>query len=73
MVALWCTKTNGGGKYRNKYMQVRQQSVLQMVRDGDVIVRHVLTDGMDADGCTKPLQGSLSRHMVRRMLGACIA
>jgi hypothetical protein len=61
--------TIGGGKYRNKYMRVRQLSVLQLVTDGDVKVKHVRTNEMDADGCTKPLQGNLGRYMVSRMLG----
>jgi hypothetical protein len=61
--------TNGGGKFRNKYMRVRQMSVLQLITDGDVKVKHVTTDKMDADGCTKPLQGNLGRSMVSRMLG----
>jgi len=64
--------TNGGGKYRNKYIHVRQQVVLQMFRDGDVKIVHVRTGEMDADVCTKPLQGELGRRMVSRMLGDCI-
>lgn len=61
--------TTGGGQYRSKYMQVRKEFVLQMVRDGDVTILHLPTGEMDADCCTKPLQGELGRFMVRRMLG----
>lgn len=61
--------TKGGGKYRNKYIHVRQQDVLQMARDGDVDIRYVRTGDMEADGCTKPLQGNLGRMMAARLLG----
>ena len=59
--------TEGGGKYRNKYMRVRQQVVLEMVRNEDIFVRYVPTQDMLADVCTKPLQGGLFREMVSRM------
>jgi hypothetical protein len=60
--------TIGGGKYRNKYMRVRQQWVLRMVQDGDIKVLQVGTGQMFADGLTKPLQGNLGRYMASRML-----
>lgn len=61
--------TEGGGKYRNKYMLVRQQVVLQMCRSGSIKVLHVETKQMIADLLTKPLQGTLFKVLVNRLFG----
>ena len=61
--------TQGGGKFRNKYMRVRQHVLLDLVKKKDVCVRYVTTKDMIADICTKPLQGDHFRFLVSRMLG----
>ena len=60
--------TKGGGKYRNKYLRVRQATVKQVVDDGDMAVKYVPTGKMLADMLSKPLQGELFRSMMRSIL-----
>jgi len=57
--------TKGGGKYRNKYLRVRQATVKQVIDEGDMKVEYVPTGKMLADLLSKPLQGELLRSMVR--------
>ena len=61
--------TKGGGKYRNKYMMVRQCYVRERVQAGEVVVQYVQTHRMLADALTKPLQGSLFRMMTSWISG----
>jgi hypothetical protein len=60
--------TKGGGKYRNKYLRVRQASVKDQVDSGDLAVEYVPTGRMLADVLSKPLQGTLFRSLVRCIL-----
>jgi hypothetical protein len=60
--------TKGGGKYRNKYLRVRQASVKDQVDSGDLAVQYVPTGRMLADVLSKPLQGTLFRNLVRCIL-----
>jgi len=60
--------TKGGGKYRNKYLRVRQATVKQSIDDGDMAVEYIPTGKMLADLLSKPLQGELFRSMVRSIL-----
>jgi hypothetical protein len=60
--------TKGGGKYRNKYLRVRQAAVKQVIDDGDMKVEYVPAGKMLADQLSKPLQGELFRSMVRSIL-----
>ena len=58
--------TKGGGKYRNKYLRVRQAAVKQVIDDGDMAVKYGPTGKMWADLLSKPLQGELFRNMVNK-------
>jgi hypothetical protein len=51
----------GGGKYRTKYMKVRQSFVKDLIDRGDITVEYKPTKMMLADLLTKPLQGTLFR------------
>jgi hypothetical protein len=62
--------TKGGGKYRSKYMKVRQEFVKERVDAGDAFVQYLPTKLMLADALSKPLQGELSRVMTRSIVGA---
>jgi hypothetical protein len=60
--------TKGGGKYRSKYMRVRQAVVKDQVDSGVVSVMYVHTGSMLADVLSKPLQGELFRSLVSCVL-----
>ena len=61
--------TKGGGKYRSKYMKVRQEFVKERVDTGDVSVHYLSTKLMLADVLTKPLQGELYRVLTSGIIG----
>lgn len=61
--------TKGGGKYRNKYMKVRQGYVKERVDFGDITLQHLPTTMMLADVLTKPLQGELYRKLTCGIVG----
>jgi hypothetical protein len=61
--------TKGGGKYRTKYLRVRQAFVKECCEDGMVTVMYMPTARMLADMLTKPLQGALFRGLARRVSG----
>ena len=65
--------TNGGGKYRNKYMQVRQQFVKEKIDCGESNVKYLPTKQMLADILTKALQGDLFRVMACGVTGMPLA
>ena len=60
--------TKGGGKYRSKYMRVRQAVVKDQVDAGVAVVVYVPTGKMLADVLSKPLQGELFRSLVSCIL-----
>ena len=61
--------TKGTGKYRTKYMRVRQAYVYEHHQAGDVVVTYMPTGRMLADVLTKPLQGAVFRYLTRRITG----
>ena len=61
---------HGGGKYRNKYMRVRQALVKESIDNGEAEVRFVRTQDMAADIFTKALQGKLFFDMASGLLGS---
>jgi hypothetical protein len=61
--------TKGGGKYRTKYLRVRQAFVKERCDAGEVTIHYLSTTGMLADMLTKPLQGVLFRELARRVTG----
>ena len=61
--------TKGGGKYRSKYLRVRQALVEEHHDRGDVKLQYLPTGEMLADVLTKPLQGRLFRHLMCRIVG----
>ena len=61
--------TKGGGKYRTKYMRVRQAYVQEHHQDGSVVIQYLPTGKMLADMLTKPLQGALFKYLARRVTG----
>ena len=60
--------TKGGGKYRSKYLRVRQAVVKTHVDSGDLVVKYIPTGKMLADLLSKPLQGMLFRFLVSCIL-----
>ena len=60
--------TKGGGKYRSKYMRVRQAVVKNQVESGPLVVKYIPTGQMLADVLSKPLQGMLFRALVSCIL-----
>ena len=60
--------TKGGGKYRSKYMRVRQALVKEQHDNGCIKLEYLPTGKMLADVLTKPLQGELFRYLT-----CCIA
>ena len=60
--------TKGGGKYRSKYLRVRQAVVKTHVDSGDLVVKYIPTGKMLADLLSKPLQGMLFRYLVSCIL-----
>ena len=63
-------KSDGGGKYRNKYMRVRQALVKESLDKGEAAIKFVRTHDMAADIFTKPLQGKLFFEMASGLLGS---
>lgn len=61
--------TKGGGRWRNKYLRVRQAMVKEMVDEGDVCVQYTPTELMTADVLTKALRGALFRLMSNKIRG----
>ena len=61
---------NNEGKYRNKYMRVRQAIVKESIENGEVSIEYVSTKEMKADIFTKPLQGQLFFRMASGLLGS---
>ena len=61
--------TKSGGKYRSKYLRVRQAHVYEHHCAGDVKVVYLATGEMLADALTKPLQGKLFKYLTRRITG----
>ena len=61
--------TKGGGKYRSKYLRVRQALVKEHHDRGDVKLQYLPTGEMLADVLTKPLQGKLFRHLICLIVG----
>ena len=51
------------GKWRSKYMRVRQAAVRERVKAGDFIIKYVKTREMVADILTKPAAGVLFREL----------
>ena len=60
--------TRGGGKYRNKYLRVRQAVVKDQVDAGVLTIVYIPTGRMLADVLSKPLQGQLFRGLVSSIL-----
>jgi hypothetical protein len=60
--------TKGGGKYRSKYLRVRQAVVKAQVESGTLAVKYIPTGRMLADVLSKPLQGLLFRGLVSCIL-----
>ena len=60
--------TKGGGKYRSKYLRVRQAVVKTQVDCGALVVQYIPTGKMLADLLSKPLQGMLFRFLVSCIL-----
>jgi hypothetical protein len=50
--------TSGGGVTRTKHMRTRLYLVLEAIKENRIIVKHVGTKEMKADGFTKCLDGS---------------
>jgi len=61
--------TKGGGKYRTKYLRVRQAFVKECYEAGTVTIHYLPTARMLADMLTKALQGVLFRELARRVTG----
>jgi len=61
---------NGNGKYRTKYMRVRQGVVMESIQRGEMNVEYKPTREMLADVLTKPLQGDLFFRMTSGLLSA---
>ena len=61
--------TKGGGKYRTKYMRVRQGFVQERYAAGEVAIVYMPTGRMLADALTKALQGAVFRFLTRRITG----
>jgi hypothetical protein len=60
--------TKGGGKYRTKYLRVRQATIHDQIKDSSIMVKFVSTGNMIADLLSKPLQGTLFRGLVKCVL-----
>ena len=59
--------TRGGGKPRTKHMRVRQNVVLELVRNNELVVQYESTKNMLADILTKPLQGQIMTDFVMKI------
>ena len=55
--------------HRNKYLLVRQETVRDRVKRGDVKIEHLTTNEMIADALTKPIQGNLFKVLRMHLLG----
>ena len=60
--------TKRGGKYRTKYLRVRQATIHDQIKELCIEVQYVATGSMLADLLSKPLQGSLFRGLVKCVL-----
>ena len=61
--------TKGGGKYRTKYLRVRQAFTKECYECNSITIEYLATERMLADMLTKPLQGVLFRELARHVSG----
>ena len=54
---------------RTRHVDIRYFFVKDRIEAGEIVVEHMGTDRMLADGMTKPLQGELFRRMRKAMMG----
>jgi hypothetical protein len=63
----------GGGKYRTKYMKVRQAYVTERLGTHELSIAYIHTSRMIADILTKPLQGEQFHRFAQAALGRLYA